>query len=213
LAHAISIVTNCEFEKCINILHEPLQNKELINHIFSKIKNDSNEVTDNRIEFGRRLGWYAFARIIKPKLIVETGVDKGLGAVLLCSALKLNNDEGYVGKYIGTDIDNSAGFLLDGEFKKFGEIQYGDSIESLEKIDEKIDLFINDSDHSSLYEEQEYEVIKDKMYQKGIILGDNSHITDKLSNFSAKYNRKFIFFKEDPENHWYPGAGIGISFV
>ncbi len=51
------------------------------------------------------------------------------------------------------------------------------------------------------------------MNQKGIILGDNSHITDKLSKFSAKYNRKFIFFKEEPENHWYPGAGIGISFI
>jgi hypothetical protein len=24
--------------------------------------------------------------------------------------------------------------------------------------------------------------------------------------------RNFLFFKEEPEEHWYPGAGIGIAF-
>ena len=36
--------------------------------------------------------------------------------------------------------------------------------------------------------------------------------TIKLSVFSKENGRKFIFFKEQPLNHWYPGAGIGISF-
>jgi len=46
-----------------------------------KILEYFSEVSYQKI--GRRLGWYAFARIIKPKLIIETGVDRGLGAASL----------------------------------------------------------------------------------------------------------------------------------
>jgi hypothetical protein len=73
-------------------------------------------------------------------------------------------------------------------------------------------LFINDSDHSADYEYAEYEVINPKLSQSAIILGDNSHVTDKLSLFSRLQARNYVFFSEKPDQHWYPGAGIGISF-
>ncbi len=88
----------------------------------------------------------------------------------------------------------------------------GDSITVLCNLDEVIDLFVNDSDHSGIYEENEYNTIKDKLSNKSIILGDNSHITPKLLEFSNDNGREFIFFKEEPKNHWYLGAGIGISY-
>jgi hypothetical protein len=50
------------------------------------------------------------------------------------------------------------------------------------------------------------------MSPKSFVLGDNSHVTDELFKFSARTGRQFLFFKEQPKNHWYPGAGIGISF-
>ncbi len=143
---------------------------------------------------------------------METGVDKGLGSILLCSALLRNNDEGYPGYYYGTDINPEAGYLLVGKYKQFGKLLIGDSIESLIKLDFKIDLFINDSDHSGEYEYKEYQTILSKLSEDAIILGDNAHITDKLSKFSMENNRKFLFWKEIPKGHWYPGAGIGISF-
>lgn len=31
--------------------------------------------------------------------------------------------------------------------------------------------------------------------------------------FSRQYGRSFLMFKEQPKDHWYPGAGIGISFL
>ena len=33
--------------------------------------------------FGKRLGWYALARAIRPELVIETGVHDGLGSLLL----------------------------------------------------------------------------------------------------------------------------------
>ena len=68
--------------------------------------------------FGRRLGWYAIARATKPKVIVETGVERGHGSVLLCSAILHNAIEGFPGRYFGTDIDPSAGWLLTGKLPR-----------------------------------------------------------------------------------------------
>jgi hypothetical protein len=31
-----------------------------------------------------------------------------------------------------------------------------------------------------------------------------------LAKYSNEQGRKFLFFKEEPLNHWYPGAGIDI---
>ena len=143
---------------------------------------------------------------------METGVDKGLGAVVLCSAILKNKEEGFPGKYYGTDINDQAGYLLNDKYKSVGKIIYGDSIISLKNFDKTIDVFINDSDHSGNYEYQEYLTIKNKLSTKAIILGDNSHATDKLLKFSIENERNFILFREEPKNHWYPGAGIGISF-
>lgn len=80
------------------------------------------------------------------------------------------------------------------------------------KLTCKIDLFINDNDHSASYEIQEYELVNEKLSPKSIILGDNIHVTDKLSRFSREKGRNFIFIPEKPKDHWYPGSGIGVSF-
>lgn len=213
LAKTISVVTGADFKTVLNYMNEAETDKDLKKYIVDAIKNSPfKRYADLEVRFGRRLGWYAFARIIKPKIIVETGVDKGLGAVLLCAAVMKNKQEGFEGKYYGTDINPDAGYLLGGEYKKHGEILYGDSIKSLSGFTEKIDLFINDSDHSADYEFREYLTIIDKITDKSIILGDNSHSTDKLVVFSNETQRDFLYFHEEPLDHWYPGGGIGISF-
>jgi hypothetical protein len=149
---------------------------------------------------------------MKPKVIVETGVERGHGSVLLCSALLRNAEEGFPGRYFGTDINPKAGWLLAGKYAEVGKIIYGDSINSLEAFSDAINLFINDSDHSADYEAHEYRTISGKLAAGAIILGDNAHASDKLALFARESGRRFLFFKEVPKGHWYPGAGIGIAF-
>ena len=110
-------------------------------------------------------------------------------------------------------IEPKAGYLLSGDYANYGHILYGDSIESLKSFDGMIDLFVNDSDHSEDYEAEEYDIIENKLSVNAIVLGNNSHCTDKLLEFSLKAKSHFLFFQEKPYNHWYPGAGIGISFM
>lgn len=167
--------------------------------------------TDEAPLVGRRIVWYAIARATKPKVIIETGVDQGMGAIVLSAALSRNAAEGHTGRYFGTDINPDAGFYLQKPYSDFGRILYGDSLKSLEDLSEPVDLFINDSDHSESYEQAEYELIKAKLSPAAIILGDNSHVTPKLAEFSVREGRRFVFLSEEPADHWYRGAGVGIS--
>jgi hypothetical protein len=44
-----------------------------------------------------------------------------------------------------------------------------------------------------------------------MILSDNSHVASALLEFSNVQGQNYLFFKENPKDHWYPGVGIGIS--
>jgi len=212
LAQTIAFITNNKIEKVYNYFDELLNDKELYNHLVYFLKESPDYGTEIKFAYGRRLGWYALVRLLKPKIVVETGVDQGVGACVLSSAILKNKSEGFDGEYIGTEINSNAGKLFQEPYKKVGKIIFQDSIKTLKEIKEDIDLFINDSDHSSDYEYKEYLEIEQKLSSNAFILGDNSHVTNCLSKFSIKTNRHFIFFKETPYDHWYPGAGIGISF-
>ena len=212
-AQSVAMATGASIEQARGWLREPEENEELLNHL--TMKHQASEMkclADDIPRFARRLVWYALVRARKPKLVVETGVDKGLGAVLLCSAVKKNVEEGHQGYYVGTDINPEAGYLLDGVYSQFGRVIYGDSIETLKQLPQAVELFINDSDHSAEYEEREYQIIESKLVSDSIILGDNAHVTQKLAEFAEKTDRKFIFVPEMVEGHWYPGAGVGIAF-
>ena len=210
LAHILSHILKTSYEQILGYFHELESDEDLKKHIELGLKEYGQDFT--RIEFGRRLGWYAVVRALKPNLVVETGVDQGVGAWVLTSALLRNHAEGSSGTYIGTDISQNAGNLLSGKYKSMGKIMFGDSIESLNKLTDKIGVFINDSDHSAEYEAAEYETVTRLLSDNCVLIGDNSHVTTKLSEYSRKHGRDFLFFSEKPKNHWYPGAGIGFSF-
>jgi len=213
LASIVASVTGAPLEVILGYMDELEGDDKLRAHLEQATRqSELSFIADREIRYGRRLGWYAFVRALKPKVVVETGVDKGLGSCLLTAALQRNHAEGHGGRYFGTDINRRAGYLLAGEYSGFGRILYGDSIETLKAFKESIDLFINGSDHSAEYEGAEYAIVAGKLSERAVILGDNSHATDKLFEFSIANRRRFLFFQERPLDHWYPGAGIGISF-
>lgn len=213
LASLLSVVSNTNSNIVMNYLNEILEDTDLRDHIvFETSRSKLSFMADDIGRYGRRIGWYALVRILKPRVIVETGIDKGLGSCILTAALKKNQEDGFEGRYYGTDINPEAGYLLSNDYANYGTILYGDSIESLKNMDISIDLFINDSDHSADYEANEYKTIENKLSKNGVIVGDNAHCNDKLLEFSLKTGRNFVYFQEQPINHWYPGGGIGLSF-
>jgi len=210
LSSLISVISGIEPHKIDAYFEELTTDTELRDHLSQSWASDP-EMRDSQVAFGRRIGWYALVRALKPTLVIETGVHHGIGACVLANALIRNREEGSPGRYLGTDIDPQAGLLFTGKYAAEGSIAFGDSIATLSNIESPIDFFINDSDHSADYEMREYETIASKLADNSIILGDNSHTNTKLNEFSRKYRRPYLFFKEVPHDHWYPGAGIGIS--
>lgn len=211
LASTIALVTRTSFNDVINYFAELENDDELRTHISQGlVKYEKGVAID--VNYGRRVGWYAFIRITKPAFVVETGVDHGVGSCIITSALLRNSLDGFEGRYLGTEINPLAGKLLSGTYAKMGEIKYADSLLTLKELNTQISLFINDSDHSAEYERAEYEAIASKLAPSAIILGDNSHVSGELFDFSVMKGRHFLYVPEQPENHWYPGAGIGISF-
>jgi predicted O-methyltransferase YrrM len=213
LAAFVSVATKAPVAEVRGYIDELRNDKEFARHVLERTSESGEGFKSDPVpRFGRRLGWYAFVRALKPRVVVETGVDKGLGACVIASALLRNRSEGHEGRYCGTDIDPRAGYLLSGKYKEAGDVLYGDSIESLKKLDAEIDLFINDSDHSAEYEGREYEIVAPKLSANAVILGDNSHVTDKLMEFAEKTGRRFLYFREDTGDFWFPGSGIGVAY-
>ncbi|CAK0759643.1 hypothetical protein CCP2SC5_2610001 [Azospirillaceae bacterium] len=213
LAYAVAAVTGKGWQEITGYLQEA-ETDEMLGRVLKRRNLDHFRrfFSDENFQFGRRLAWYAVVRAVKPKVVVETGIDKGLGSALLCAALRRNAEEGFPGRYFGTDIDPNAGYLLGPPYDEFGEILRGDSIESLKALSLPIDVFINDSDHSRDYERQEYDVVSDKLTSAAIVIGDNAHVTDELADFAERTGRHFLFFRETSESFWYPGDGAGFAY-
>ncbi len=213
LAAFCAQVAGISIERSQELIDELLSDRELVEHIRSATNQSAmRRFSDSEVRYGRRIGWYVLTRARRPRLVIETGIDKGLGACVLTAALLRNKEDGFPGRYVGTDIREEAGYLLSGKYATVGEILYGDSIASLQTLDESVGLFINDSDHSSDYERREYEVISPLLEADALVVGDNAHETNELFDFASATGRDFLFFREEPQRHWYTGAGIGVAW-
>lgn len=211
LCNYLSCITGISSNTVKRYIDEVEKNSSLRSHLNNRIDNTSLKYcTDKNMFYGRRLAWYALVRITKPKLIIETGVDKGLGACIITAALMKNAREGDKGRYIGLDINPMSGKLFSPPYTDYGDFICIDSHKFLKKITQPIDIFIHDSDHSYAFESKEYEFIKNKLSRKAYIVSDNSRLSTALSTFAAKMNKRFLLFKEETINHWYTGEGIGI---
>jgi predicted O-methyltransferase YrrM len=213
LASFVSVVTGQPFDAVQGYLREIESDQRLKEHVVALNRQHKERyVADAEARFGRRMGWYAIVRAIKPRLVVETGVDKGLGSVAIAAALMRNVADGHPGRLLGLDINPNAGYLLAKPYTQVGEVLYGDSLASIGSLQEKVDFFIHDSDHAAEHERNEFKVVESKLSPNALVLSDNADCTDELLNFARRTGRQFLFFAEKPKNHWWPGDGIGIAF-
>ena len=211
LASYVSVVAGTPKDTILRYFAE-IENGESLRLHFRMNLFSLPHMRDSTIGYARRVAWYAFIRALKPRTVIETGVYQGIGSCIIASALMRNGADGFEGKYIGIDIDPNAGELFLPPYSEKGEIIIADSVTTLKSFDGIVDVFISDSDHSHDYELQEYLTIRNKVTAETLIISDNSRTSLSLSNFSLLAGRKFLFFKEEPVDHWYPGAGIGCSY-
>ena len=211
LAANVAFLTGRNRGEIERLFREVATDKELHDAYAAALTRSSLEfITDRRMRLARRMTWYAIVRLLRPAVVLETGVDKGLGSLVLCAALKRNAAEGFPGRYYGTDINPDAGWLLDGDFRAYGEILVGDSIESLTRFDRQIDMFVSDSCHDPDYEAREYGVVSNKLEDTFVVISDQG--TTKLMEAAEAHGWRFLALRERSTRTIHEGTDFGIAF-
>lgn len=152
-------------------------------------------------------------RILKPDVVIETGVSSGASSSIILKALETNNS----GKLISIDLPPSSsdtGEWID-EMKKPGWavpkelthrqlLRLGKSSELLPKILQdlkSIDVFFHDSDHSYENMTFEFNATYRKLRDGGILLSDNAR------NLNSAFSD---FMREKRVKNWALVSDFGI---
>ena len=208
LAWFVAVVTGREVTEILGYFEELEGDDSLRGTIVASIdSSDRSRLTDREIRWHKRLGWYAVVRALKPVHVVETGTDKGLGAMVLAAALDKNGD----GRVTTIDVNPGSGSLISGQYSHYIDRYHLDSIEALKNVD-SVDLFIHDSLHTRDHEMAEYLTVCTRLTRSAIVLTDNGHVTNALPEWARATDRRFLYWQERPDAHWYPGGGIGVAW-
>lgn len=182
--------------------------RDLAAHVLAATAaSDRRRLADPEVRLHKRIGWYALVRALRPEHVVESGTDKGLGAIVLAAALLRNGS----GRLTTLDINPAAGYLIGGPYSAVTDLRVGDSLVHLRGLEGPVDFFLHDSLHTREHELGEYEAVAVRLSDGAVVISDNAHVTDALPSWAESTGRRFHYFAEKPRRHWYPGAGIGLA--
>lgn len=203
-----SAVTGAEIEQVRAWMRELEEDNYLAEQLTKRLSsNPRRGICAKQPHWARRLGWYLFVRAAQPQHIVETGTHLGLGSCVIAAALLRNGR----GRLTTIDVDPDAGYLIGEPWASVTDLRIGSSIDLLAELRD-VDMFLHDSLHTYDYETKELTTVEPNLRPEAIILSDNAHESPALSNWAERSGRHYLFFKEQPLDHWWPGDGIGVAW-
>jgi len=157
--------------------------------------------------------YYVMTRLLKPDIIVETGVNEGLSSALILYAMEHNNH----GKLYSIDLPNidvelypggprqtdgvppekGTGYLVPKHLRSRWELLLGDAKDLLPELLPtlpKIDVFIHDSLHSYNHMLFEYRTAWPYLKQNGILLSDDVDYNTAFADFTSEVKGTPITF-------------------
>ncbi len=169
--------------------------------------------TKRRLHLGRRVLWYAIVRHVRPKLVVEVGVQEGLGTLVLLRALERNAHEGAPGRLTSIDPLPSAGWLVPERLRAGWTFVNARSEEGLaETLDGQIvDVLLSDSGgdyHRELFELEQ--AVQHGSPSLVLIAGSGDHTT-ALPEISAQHGLRYSRFAERPKAHFFRGTATAVA--
>jgi hypothetical protein len=204
----ISAITGAEIGQIRAWLQELEHDTQLTDHLTRRLSsNPRRGVCAKEPRWARRLGWHAIVRAVQPDHVVETGTHLGLGSCVIAAALLRNGH----GRLTTIDVDPDAGYLIGEPWASVIDRRIGSSIDLLGAL-QGVDIFLHDSLHTHDYETRELTAVEPNLRPGAIALSDNAHDSSALSDWAERTSRHYLFFKEQPSDHWWPGDGIGASW-
>ena len=204
----VSAVTGAEIAQVRAWMQELEDDNHLVDHLTRRLSsNPRRGIGARQPHWARRLGWYALVRAAQPDQVVETGTHLGLGSCAIAAALLRNGH----GRLTTIDIDPEAGYLIGEPWSSVIDCRTGSSIDVLAELSD-VDMFLHDSLHTYDYETRELAAVEPNLRADAIVLSDNAHESSALSDWAERSGRHYLFFKEQPLRHWWPGDGIGAAW-
>lgn len=168
------------------------QDHELIAALRQRYRQVRPDITAD-LELGRFKVWYATARLLRPAVVVETGVHDGLSSTLILRALSRNGS----GRLVSIDLPSvdlppgvaGPGWLIPEELKARWTLELGDSRQLLPVQARKlapIDIFIHDSLHDREFQTFEYRTVQPFLSRPGLLLTDDAN-PELLSELAAEW--------------------------
>jgi len=211
LAAFVAAIGDLQIEAVLECIEELEGDKALRDHLRGGPP-ESSRLANTDSHYGRRAAAYALTRLGRPRTVVETGVSDGLLGCVVAAALERNAAEGHPGFYFGLDPHPGAGRLLEGRYERHGWILAGAPLEALKEI-EQVDLYVHSRRCSLEQEAREYETLQSRLSEGAVVLSSTAHENDALYDFTLARDRHYLYFAEEPFEHWYRGAGLGASFL
>lgn len=209
LAWFVSAVSGAGIAHVRAWIRELEQDDQLSAHVTKGLStNPRRRISASEPRWARRFGWYALIRAAQPDHVVETGTHLGLGSCAIAAALLRNGH----GRLTTIDVDPQAGYLIGDKWATVVDRRTGSSVELLAELTD-VDMFLHDSLHTYDYETAELAAVEPNLSDDAIVLSDNAHESSALSDWSERTGRHYLFFKEQPAGHWWPGDGIGAAWT
>lgn len=211
LAEYLSVVTGFSSGDIDRYLRELETDEELREHARRwTLESGSPAISDPDERFGKRMVWYALIRAVKPKVVVEAGVNRGLGTCVIASALRRNLSEGHAGRVYGIDIDPAKGYLFRAPYTSVGELHICDIRDFLSAWNDEIDVFVHDTQNLPWLEREEYQLLESRLSSSAWVCSVWS--SGELLEFGQRTGRRCLSFALEAKDHWYPGSRIAIAF-
>ncbi len=185
---------------------------------FDKIKEVNSEILNSpysRIE-SYFIPLYLLIRKLKPAIVIETGVHRGVSSFFILQAFEENNhgmlysiDLPFASYETDTGVVTKSGLsaqktgvCVPKELRKRWNLILGDSKIELPKILEKcktVDFFIHDSQHTYEHMMWEFDTAWPHIRNGGILISDDTHWNNSFNDFVNKKGCKSIQLQRDRE--------------
>jgi predicted O-methyltransferase YrrM len=203
-------VARCDERVARKLVEEPSQDAELAERLRAATAHRW-LYTKRSPPFGKRLGWYALARSLRPRRVIEIGAHDGLGSMLLLRALELNQRDGFPGTLVSFDVNPAAGWLV-GEHPLW-QLRIQSSDEGLPEVVSAapVDMLVYDGWHTFEAEYADLRVAADHLSSDGVLVSDDAQVTRALAHLCEELGFVYSEFQEVPVDHFYPGAMLGAG--
>lgn len=179
-------------------LFQELDKSNLNNTIKTRIEDRRELPLGGMTTAGRGPVLYVICRLLKPKIVVETGVASGVSSTYILHALHKNAE----GNLYSIDFpDPSAklptGWLVPSSLKDRWRLIFGKSSKKLPTLlneVSQVDIFLHDSDHSYANMMFEFETVWPYIRKGGLLLSDDTHWNSSFFDFATKICRRHVRF-------------------